>query len=56
MKAMLGFGLPFLMKEIPARKKRACNDGRKCIASAAQIGLEQTGGTLEFPTFSKRTM
>lgn len=56
MKAMLGFGVPFLMKEIPARKKRACNDGRKCIASAAQIGLEQTGGTLEFPTFSKRTM
>ena len=53
-KAMLSFGLPFLMKEIPARKKRAIIDGRKCIDSAAKIGLKQTGGSPEFPIFSQK--
>ncbi len=53
LKGMLAFGLPFLVKEIPARKKRARADGHKCIASAAEIGLKHTGGTLEFPVFSK---
>lgn len=51
-KAMLKFGIPFLIKEIPARKKRARLDGCKCIESAAKIGLVQTGGSLEFPIFS----
>lgn len=53
-KAMLSFGILFLAKEIPARKKRARADGLKCIEAARNIGLEQSGGTLEFPTFSKR--
>lgn len=53
-KAMLSFGVSFLVKEIPARKKRARADGLKCIEAAKNIGLEQSGGTLEFPTFSKR--
>ena len=53
-KGMLTFGVPFLMSEIPARKNRARTDGRKCIESAGKIGLEQSGGTLEFPTFSPK--
>lgn len=53
-KGMLALGLPFLAKELPVRKKRAEQDGRKCIASAASIGLVQTGGTLAFPLFSNR--
>ena len=50
---MLSFGIPFLLKEIPDRKKRARNDGLKCIKSAESIGLKHTGGTPEFPIFSK---
>ena len=53
LKAMLSFGLPFLAKEIPLRKKRAREDGIKCISAAKSIGLEQSGGTKEFPVFSK---
>ena len=52
-KAMLLFGIPFLIKEIPDRKKRALTDGLSCIESAEKIGLKHCGGTLEFPTFSK---
>ena len=52
-KAMLLFGIPFLIKEIPSRKKRARADGLRCIKSAEKIGLKHSGGTLEFPTFSK---
>lgn len=54
LKAMLTFGLPFLIKEIPARKKRAILDGKKCIDSAAKIGLKQSGGSPEFPIFSQK--
>jgi hypothetical protein len=53
-KGMLIFGLPFLSKELPARKKRARADGLKCIEAAKSIGLEMSGGTLEFPIFSKQ--
>lgn len=53
-KAMVSFGFLFLINEIPARKKRARTDGRKCIDAARSIGLEYSGGTLEFPIFSKR--
>jgi glycosyltransferase involved in cell wall biosynthesis len=52
-KAMLMFGIPFLVKEIPDRKKRAHADGLKCVESAKKIGLTHSGGSLEFPTFSK---
>ena len=52
-KAMLMFGIPFLVKEIPDRKKRARTDGLKCVESAQKIGLTHSGGPLEFPTFSK---
>lgn len=54
LKGMLAFGVPFLMKEIPARKKRAIIDGRKCIDTAAKIGLEPTGGSPECPIFSQK--
>ena len=53
LKGMLLFGLPFLLKEIPNRKKRAQKDGQSCIKSAEKIGLKHSGGPLEFPTFSK---
>ena len=50
-KGMLSFGIPFLLKELLSRKKRARADGLKCIKAAESIGLEMSGGTLEFPTF-----
>ena len=53
-KAMLKFGIPFLAKELPSRKKRAVFDGRRCIESAEKIGLVQSGGSPEFPIFSYR--
>ena len=53
-KAMLPFGIAFLAKEIPDRKKRARTDGLKCIEAAREIGLVKSGGTLEFPTFSNK--
>ena len=54
LKGMLQFGILFLAKEIPERKKRARIDGKKCIEAAGNIGLEQAGGTFEFPIFSKK--
>ena len=53
-RAMLAFGIPFLAKEIPARKKRAVSDGLKCIDSADKIGLKMSGGSPEFPIFSQK--
>lgn len=53
LRAMLPFGLPFLLTELPARKNRARADGLRCIAAAKTVGLSHTGGTPEFPTFSK---
>ena len=53
-RGMLSFGLPFIIKEIPARKKRAVLDGNKCIDSAAKIGLVHSGGSIEFPIFSQK--
>ena len=53
LKGMLSFGIPFLINEIPNRKKRAQKDGQNCIKSAEKIGLKHSGGPLEFPTFSK---
>ncbi len=52
-KAMLPFGISFLMKELPNRKKRARNDGLRCIESAKKVGLKHSAGPLEFPAFSK---
>ena len=52
-RGMFSFGIFFLLKEIPKRKKRARRDGLKCIASAEKAGLKYSGGTLEFPIFSK---
>lgn len=54
LKGMLSFGIPFLAKEIPARKNRAITDGRRCINSASKIGLEHSGGSAEFPIFSQK--
>ena len=53
-KGMLQFGISFLIKEISERKKRARADGIKCIKAAESIGLEVSGGTLEFPSFNKK--
>lgn len=55
-KGLLSFDLLFLAKELPARKKRAQADGRKCIAAAAALGLEPVAGTPEFPIFAKRNV
>ena len=52
-KGLLAFGLPFLAKELPARKTRAQQDGIKCVEQAKSIGLVQTSGTTAFPIFSK---
>lgn len=52
-KGMLSFGIPFLVKEIKNRKKRAKTDGLKCIEIGKTIGLKHTSGNVEFPTFSK---
>lgn len=54
LKGMFAFGLSFLIKELPARKHRAVSDGRKCIDSAAGIGLIVSGGSPEFPIFSQK--
>ena len=53
-KTMSMFGIAFLAKELCARKKRARIDGYKCVEAARKIGLEQSGGTMEFPVFTKR--
>ena len=53
-KAMLSFGILFLLKELPARKKRARRDGLACIEAARKIGYRQSAGSLEFPIFSKQ--
>ena len=53
-KGMLNFGIPFLIKELALRKKRARADGIKCIKAANGIGLELSGGTPEFPFFKKK--
>ncbi len=53
-KAMLSFGILFLVKELPARKKRAKRDGLSCVEAAKKIGYVQSAGSLEFPIFSKQ--
>ena len=53
-RGMMSFGIPFIIKELYARKKRARADGIKCIKAAESIGLEMSGGTLEFPYFKKK--
>ena len=52
-KGMLQFSIPFLIKELNLRKKRAKSDGYKCIEAARSIGLEVSGGPIEFPSFKK---
>lgn len=52
-KAMSGFGVSFLAKELGERKKRACADGEKCVEAAEGLGYTQCGGSPEFPVFSK---
>ena len=53
LKGILSFNIFFSLKEIIARKKRARIDGEKCIIAAKKIGLELSGGTLDFPIFNK---
>ena len=50
---MLCFDKLFLLKEVIRRKKYAKLDGENCIKAAMQLGLKKTGGTKEFPVFSK---
>ena len=56
LRTMMPFGMPFLLKEFKERKKRAYTDGLNCIESAKKVELEYSGGTVEFPTFSKRNI
>ena len=51
---MMSFGIPFIIKELYARKKRARADGIRCIKAAESIGLVMSGGTPEFPYFKKK--
>lgn len=51
---LLSFPISFLIKEFSARGARARADGIRCIQSAENFGLVRTGGTDDFPTFSKR--
>ena len=53
LKAMLTFSPFFLIKEIIRRKQSAKKDIGKCVEVAKKIGLKQTGGTKEFPIFTK---
>ena len=53
-RAMLVFGPAFIIKELPARRKRGILDGKKCVESAQKFGLTHTGGTPEFPIFAKQ--
>ncbi len=53
LKGMLCFSPFFLMKELRGRKKRAKEDGIKCIKAAEEIGYKHTNGIVEFPVFSK---
>lgn len=53
LKAFICFPWLFVIRELSARKRRAKEDGERCIRAAAQIGLVQTGGTQEFPVFSR---
>jgi glycosyltransferase involved in cell wall biosynthesis len=53
LKAMLSFSPFFLVSEITRRKKAAKKDVKKCMDVAKSIGLNQTGGTKEFPIFEK---
>ena len=54
LRAMLTFNPLFLMKEIIRRKKSVRADIAKCMKAAKEMGLVQTGGTMEFPIFEKR--
>ena len=53
LKAMLTFNPFFVIKEIYRRKHNAKIDIEKCTKVAENLGLEQTGGTKEFPVFEK---
>ena len=55
LRALRMFSPAFLFKEIPARKRRARQDGAECIAAAKTIGLVPCGGTPEFPVFQSST-
>ena len=55
-RTMMPFGIPFVLKEIMHRKKRAYADGLKCIASAKKVDLERSGGKFVFPGFLKRNI
>ena len=52
MRGLLCFEPCFLIREIRARKRRAREDGMRCIAAAEKIGLRHTGGAVEFPVFT----
>lgn len=53
LKALACFNPFFLFREMKDRKKRAYEDGKRCLYAAEKIGLKQTSGTTEFPIFSK---
>ncbi len=52
--SMLLFSPAFIVKEIMRRKKTAKLDIQKCTQAAESFGLIRTGGTDEFPIFSKK--
>lgn len=53
LKGILYLGTLFCTSELCKRKKRARLDGKKCITAAQSIGYSKSGGSGEFPSFSK---
>ena len=53
LKGILYLGTLFCASELCKRKKRARLDGKKCITAAQSIGYSKSGGSGEFPSFSK---
>lgn len=53
LKGILYLGPLFCALELCKRKKRARLDGKKCTLAAQSIGYSKSGGSDEFPSFSK---
>ena len=52
--AMMFFDKKFLIAEMRRRKKKAREDGMRCIKAAEEIGLGQVNDAVEYPIFKKR--
>ena len=53
LRAMSHFNIFFLAKELLSRKKRAAEDGKRCMEAAQGFGLKHAGGSEKLPVFSR---